>query len=195
MSSPEPVDTSLPAEPPIPIPTPQPTATPVPTSTPRPTATPVPTSTPRPTAMPTPTNTPRPTATPQPTATATPEPAATPTPIPKLKAECPTVTPELATSVTGLGDRVSMTMTPGTPFAGANVSFDMEGLNPGELGRGDFCRPGGTGSRLGYRRGRLGILDHPILPGRRPRDRRLGAVTARKTSLEIGRSTFSRAGR
>ena len=69
------------------------------------------------------------------------------------------------------------------------------GPESGRLGRGDFCRPGGTGSRLGYRRGRLGILDHPILPGRQTAGPSAGCGTARKTSLEIGRSTFSRAGR
>ncbi len=53
------------------------------------------------------------------------------------------MTPELATSVTGIGDGVSLTMTPGTPFAGTNVSFEMTGLNSGEWVEVTFVDPEG----------------------------------------------------
>ena len=60
---------------------------------------------------------------------------------------CPEAIPERSTSITGMGDGASMTMSPGTPFAGGNVDFVITGLDPWDVVEVTFVEPSGQEAR------------------------------------------------
>ena len=136
---------------PTPRPTPKPFMTPA-ILAPAPTATPVPTPpspTPQPTVTPQPTATPEPTATPQPPATPvtpTPEPAPTGTPVPTAAPPPHVPDGSLRVAVTGIPSlygNVNLTINPGAPLAGRDISFALDGLDPWQEFQVEFVDPGG----------------------------------------------------
>ena len=60
-----------------------------------------------------------------------------------MQIPCPEAIPERSTSITGMGDGASMTMSPGTPFAGSDVSFVVTGLEPWDILEVTFFDPHG----------------------------------------------------
>ena len=144
-TAPIPTPRPFPAEP-----TPQPTATPIvlppptlrPTPTPQPIPTHLPTATPLllpPPSTPQPTPTPDPTATPQPTAT----PIPTPTPV-SLPATIQIVPQASGPAVSTLPGGLTLTIDPGKPLAGRDISFSLAGLDPWQAVTVEFRDPRGT---------------------------------------------------
>ena len=97
-------------------------------------------ATPRPTPTSAPTPAPTPTAIPRPTPTREP-------PQPQVSIPCPEAIPERSTSITGMGEGASMTMSPGTPFAGGNVEFVVTGLDSWDVVEVTFVEPSGREAR------------------------------------------------